>query len=173
MKRTLLLFVLLLVVSIGAFAQTHNIAGKVLDENGKGYQAAGVYIKGTTTGTITDANGNFNIDVPDGKHQLVIQALGYNTIYVRDSGQSEITVKLTLNARTLEGAVVTALGIKREKREVGFSLPQVIIPALRLPYKVKWRVPTSAVLQVALAALPVSYCAVKNQSLKTTTHYSL
>ncbi len=121
MKRTLLLFVLLLTVSIGAFAQTHNIAGKVLDENGKGYQAAGVYVKGTTTGTVTDANGNFNLDVPDGKHQLVIQALGYNLAYVTDSGQSEITVKLKANAKTLEGAVVTALGIKREKREVGFS----------------------------------------------------
>ncbi len=121
MKRTLLLFVLLLSVSIGAFAQTHNVTGKVLDELGKGYQAAGVSVKGTVVGTITDANGDFNLDVPDGKQTLVIQALGYNTAYVKDSGQSEIVVRLTLNARTLEGAVVTALGVKREKREVGFT----------------------------------------------------
>lgn len=121
MKRTLLLFVLLLTVSIGAFAQTHNIAGRVLDETGKGYQAAGVYVKGTTTGAVTDGNGNFNLDVPDGRHTIIIQALGYNTVYVTDSGQSEITVRLRLNAKTLEGVAVTALGIKREKREIGFS----------------------------------------------------
>lgn len=121
MKRTLLLFVLLLSVSIGAFAQTHNITGKVLDETGVGYPGAGISVKGTVTGTVTDVDGNFNIDVPDGKNKLIIQALGYNSVAVSDTGQQEIIVRLTRTSRTLEGAVVTALGIKREKREVGFS----------------------------------------------------
>ena len=125
MKRTLLLFVLLLSVSIGAFAQTHNIAGKVLDENGKGYEAAGISVKGTVIGTVSNANGDFNIDVPDGRNTLIIQALGYNTMYVRDSGQSEISVRLSRNAKTLEGAVITALGIRREKREIGYNATTV------------------------------------------------
>ena len=121
MKRTLLLFVLLLSVSIGVFAQTHNITGKVLDETGQGYPGAAILVKGTVTGTVTDVNGDFNIDLPDGKNKLIIQALGYNSISVSDTGQTEIIVRLTRNSKTLEGAVVTALGIRREKREVGYS----------------------------------------------------
>jgi TonB-linked SusC/RagA family outer membrane protein len=121
MRRTLLLFVLLIFVSIGAFAQTHNIAGKVLDETGQGYPGAGIMVKGTTTGTVTDVEGNFNLDVPDGKNKLIVQALGYNTVTVSDTGQSEFLIRITRTTRTLEGAVVTAQGIRREKREIGFS----------------------------------------------------
>ena len=125
MKRHLLLFVLLISACMSAFAQTHNVTGKVLDEAGVGYPGAGVMVKGTVTGTVTDLNGDFNLDVPDGKNKLIIQALGYNSVTVPDTGQSEIIVKLTRTSRMLEGAVVTALGIRREKREVGFNTTTV------------------------------------------------
>ena len=121
MKRHLLLFVLLISACMSAFAQTHNVTGKILDENGQGYPGAGISVKGTVTGTVSDLNGNFNLDVPDGKNRLIIQALGYNTVTVPDTGQSDIVVKLTRTSKMLEGAVVTALGIRREKREVGFN----------------------------------------------------
>ncbi len=119
MKRTLLPFVLLLSAGMSAYAQTHNVTGKVLDETGHGYPGAGISIKGTNMGTVTDLDGNFNLDIPDGKHKLLIQALGYNPISVSDTG--DIVVRLQRNAHTLEGAVVTALGIKREKREIGYN----------------------------------------------------
>ena len=121
MKRTLLLFVLLISVSLNGFAQKHNIAGKVLDETGVGYPGASVSVKGTVVGTVTDLNGDFNLDVPDGKNKLLFQALGYNPVTVSDTGQTEIIIHLVRSSHTLEGAVVTALGIKREKRELGYS----------------------------------------------------
>jgi len=121
MKRTLLLFVLLISVGVRAFSQTHNITGKVLDETGLGYPGAGISVKGTVIGTVTDINGNFNLDVPDGKNKLLVQALGYNPVTIPDTGQADIVVRLVRSSHTLEGAVVTALGIKREKRELGYN----------------------------------------------------
>ena len=121
MKRPLFLLVLLLSVGFGAFAQTHNVTGKVLDETGVGYPGAGVSVKGTVIGTVTNINGDFSLDVPDGRNKLVIQALGYNPVTISDTGQNEIVVRLKRSSKELEGAVVTALGMKREKREVGFN----------------------------------------------------
>ncbi len=125
MKRPLLLFVLLISVCMSAFAQTHNVTGKVLDETGQGYPGAGVMVKGTVIGTVTDLSGIFSLDVPDGKNKLVIQALGYNTVTVSDTSSGDIIVRLTRTSTTLEGAVVTALGIKREKRELGYNATTV------------------------------------------------
>ena len=122
MKRPSLLFALLVSGSVSAFAQTHNVTGRVLDENGQGLPGAGVLVKGTTLGTVTDIDGNFNIDLPDDKkNKLVIQALGYVSVTVSDTGQSEFNIRMARTSTTLEGAVVTALGIKREKRELGYN----------------------------------------------------
>ncbi len=121
MRKTSLLIVPILAASMGVHAQTHNITGKVLDENGQGYPGAGVTVKGTTVGTVTDANGEFNLNVPDGKHKLLFMAMGYNAVSVSDTGQTEIVVRLNPAPHTLEGAVVTAMGMKREKRELGYS----------------------------------------------------
>ncbi len=120
MKRILLLVTLLVTVGLRAFAQTHTVTGKILDENGQGYPGAGITVKGTQIGTVSDVNGDFSLDVPDGKNSFIIQAVGYAAQTITESGQA-ISVKLKPTAKSLEGAVVTALGIKREKRELGYS----------------------------------------------------
>jgi TonB-linked SusC/RagA family outer membrane protein len=121
MKRVLLLFVLLLTVGLSAFAQTtHTVTGKVLDENGQGYPGAGVTVKGTQIGTVTDANGDFMLSVPDGSDEFMIQAIGYNSRDVKETNGT-LTVKLQPTSKQLEGTVVTALAIKREKRELGYT----------------------------------------------------
>lgn len=121
MKRFCLLFVLLLTVGIHAFAQnTHTVTGKILDEKGNGYPGAGVSLKGTQIGTVTDANGDFMIDVPDGTNIFVIQAVGYDNVQVKETDQA-IQVKLQRKSKQLEGTVVTAQTIRREKRDLGYS----------------------------------------------------
>ncbi len=121
MKRFCLLFVLLLMVGMHAFAQnTHTVTGKVLDDKGKGYPGAGITLKGTQIGTVTDVNGDFMLDVPDGNNVFIIQAIGYNTVQVKETDQG-INVKLQPKAKQLEGAVVTAQAVKREKRELGYN----------------------------------------------------
>ena len=120
MKRVLLLFVLLLMVGFQAFAQTHQVVGKVLDETGQGFPGAGVSVKGTAIGTVTDVNGSFTLDVPDGTKSLTIQAVGYTSQDVAITGESML-VHLKVTSRELEGTVVTALAVKREKRELGYA----------------------------------------------------
>ena len=120
MKKVFLVYVLLLIIGVRAFAQTHNVSGKILDEKGQGYPGAGITVKGTQLGTVSDINGDFSLELPDANHILIIQAVGYSTQTVTDQGQT-IVVKLQPTAKQLEGAVVTALGVKREKRELGYS----------------------------------------------------
>jgi len=121
MRRVFLLLAISFTAGMSAFGQTHNITGKILDENNQGFPGAAILVKGTAVGSVTDANGDFNIDVPDGKQTLTIQALGYQNVSVRDTGQQSFVVHLKLASKELEAAVVTALGIKREKRELGYS----------------------------------------------------
>ncbi len=112
---------MLLAVGIHAFAQnTHTVTGKVLDDKGKGYPGAGVTLKGTQIGTVTDVNGDFMLDVPDGNNYFIIQAIGYNTVQVKET-EHGITVRLQPKAKELEGTVITAQTIKREKRELGYN----------------------------------------------------
>jgi TonB-linked SusC/RagA family outer membrane protein len=120
MKRVLLLFFVFWVTAVHCAAQTTNITGKVLDDHGQGYPGAGVNVKGTAVGTVTDLDGNFMLEVPQSASTLVIQAVGYNPQEVKISGQT-VTVHLQVMAKQLEGAVVTALAVKREKRELGYN----------------------------------------------------
>ncbi len=121
MKRFLLLFVLLITVGVTAFAQTtHTVTGKILDENGNGFPGAGITVKGMQIGTVSDVNGDFMLDVPDGSGDFIVQALGYNTRQVSET-DGTITVKLQPISKELEGTVITAQTIKREKRELGYN----------------------------------------------------
>ncbi len=125
MKRLCLLFVLLLAVGIQAFAQTtHTVTGKVVDEKGIGYPGAGITLKGTQIGTVTDVNGDFMLDVPDGSNVFIIQAVGYNATQVRETDQA-MMIRLQRKSKELEGTVVTAQAIRREKRELGYNATTV------------------------------------------------
>ena len=121
MKRLCLLFVLLLSAGIQAFAQnTHTVTGKITDEKRQGYPGAGITLKGTHTGTVSDINGDFMLEVPDGSNVFIIQAVGYQTVEVREAEQI-VNVQLQPKSKELEGTVVTALGRRGEKRELGYN----------------------------------------------------
>lgn len=120
MKKILLLLLILLAVGVDAVrAQERRITGRVLDETGQGLPGAGITVKGTTVGTVTDIDGNFQLNVPDGSNTLVIQAIGYGTQEV--SANANTVVRMQTAAKELQGAVVTALGIRREKRDIGYA----------------------------------------------------
>lgn len=121
MKRTLLLLIVLLTVGIqAAWAQNRTFTGRVLDDRGQGIPSAAVSIPGTQAGTVTDIDGNFTLAMPANTNTVTVQAIGYasQTITV---GNSPITVRMQIAAKELSGAVVTALAIRREKRELGYS----------------------------------------------------
>ena len=78
MKRKVFLFVAMLFASVALFAQNVSISGTVVDESGEPVIGAGVLVKGTTIGVMTDADGNFQLSVP-ANATLEISSVGFVT----------------------------------------------------------------------------------------------
>lgn len=132
MKKLLLPIALVAATSVVAFAQSRVVKGRVLDESGEAVLGASVVIKGTQSGTVTDDNGNFTISVPEGSNTLVISSLGLGTQEVTaGDGSQSLTVSFQNSKnKELEGVVVTALGIKKEKKALGYSVSEVSSDAI-------------------------------------------
>ncbi|MDR0893675.1 MAG: SusC/RagA family TonB-linked outer membrane protein [Mediterranea sp.] len=102
--------------------QANRVTGTVSDAMGP-VIGASVMVKGTATGTITDADGNFNIEAKVGT-TLVVSYVGYQTQEVR-VGSGPLRITLREDAKTLDEVVVTALGIKRERKALGYGIGEV------------------------------------------------
>lgn len=102
------------------------ISGKVTAKaDGSAMPGVNVIVKGTQVGTSTNIDGNFNIDVTGANPVLIFSYIGFNTQEITVGAQSVINVTLEENVATLNEAVVTALGIKREKRSLGYAVGTV------------------------------------------------
>jgi TonB-linked SusC/RagA family outer membrane protein len=97
------------------------IRGQVKDAKGVTLPGVSVLVKGTAIGTSTDTDGNYVINVPDGNATLVFTYIGYDTKEVNVSNQSILNVQLLESNTALSEVVVTALGIKRETKKLGYS----------------------------------------------------
>jgi TonB-linked SusC/RagA family outer membrane protein len=123
--RRLLAIGALLLVPTWLNAQETRVSGQVTAEDA-GQPLAGVQIvvKGTNVGTLTDGSGNYSIRVPTGANTLTYSFIGYRTVEREITGPV-INVSLSREAIGLEGITVTALGITREKRSLGYSVQDV------------------------------------------------
>jgi len=123
MRKIVLLLVCLIITTTGLYAQEddagRNITGQVLDETGTGLPGVTINVKGTGIGTVTDVDGNYTLSVPGNATTLVFNFVGYNT--VERPVADVVNVTLTVATQQLEGVVVTALAVEREKREIGYS----------------------------------------------------
>lgn len=107
-------------------AQPMRITGKVTSaEDGSPLPGVSVVVKGTTTGTVTDVNGNYELQAPQGATTLVFSFVGMKTQEVAIAGQSNISLALTSDALALGEVVVTALGIKRSEKALGYAASTV------------------------------------------------
>ncbi|MBC6999057.1 SusC/RagA family TonB-linked outer membrane protein [Cytophaga sp. FL35] len=120
MKKTLLLAIFTFLVTIAASAQ-NNFTGTVFDENNVPLPGASVVIKGSSTGVATDFDGNFQIQLPNGDEVLVVSYIGYVSTELNTAGKSSATITLQPDSQKLDEVVVTALGIKREKKSLGYA----------------------------------------------------
>lgn len=100
------------------------VTGKVVDETGVAAPGVSIRIKGSTVGTVTDADGNFSINAPDNA-TLVFSFLGYETQEIVLNGRTTLSVKLTTSAKSLNEVVVTALGIKKDEKKLGYAITTV------------------------------------------------
>ncbi len=103
-----------------AIAQNKQVTGIVTDETGSPVIGASVIVKGTTTGTVTDINGKYSLNVPSTAKTLEISYLGMKTqtVTVGDN----LRISLTADSKALEEVVVTAMGITRSEKALGYSV---------------------------------------------------
>jgi outer membrane receptor protein involved in Fe transport len=100
------------------------VSGKVLDEKGNPVAEASVFLKGTKTGTKTDANGNFTITAKPGD-VLVISSVNFGTQQTKVKDAGNVTVNMVAKDVTMDEVVVTAMDIKKNPRELGYSVSTV------------------------------------------------
>lgn len=124
MRRLLILSLLTLVFGF-ANGQNRTVTGHVGDENGRAIPFASILEKGTTNGTSADANGDFSITFQGNGRVLVITAQGFNPQETTVNGNTTSVVLLQGSSTTISEVVVTALGIRREKKALTYAAQTV------------------------------------------------
>ncbi|AXE17329.1 SusC/RagA family TonB-linked outer membrane protein [Runella rosea] len=107
-----------------AFAQSIKITGKVTDQANEGIPGVNILVDGTNKGTTTDATGKYTLEAPaDG--QLVFSYIGYVSQTIKVNARSIIDLKMAQEEKNLNEVVVTALGIKKEAKTLGYATATV------------------------------------------------
>lgn len=114
-----------LMLSLAMNAQNQTVRGTVTDQNGEPVVGATVRVKGDKTGTITDLNGQYTLTVPAGT-SLEISYVGYKPQEVRvRAGNAPLNIMLQDTPTALSEVVVTALGLKRESKALGYAMTEL------------------------------------------------
>ena len=124
-KKRLFLMLVLFFSAAVVTAQQRQITGTVKDNAGTPLANASVLVKGTTAGTSTNASGYFTISTNGPGAVLEISSVGFETKEVAVGENSVLNVVLEGGTGTMQEVVVTALGISKEKRQLGFSITEV------------------------------------------------
>lgn len=128
-NKHLWLVVILLFLVNDLLAQTRTVTGKVTSTNKEAQPGASVVVKGSNKGTVTDANGNYSLAVPNGEVMLVVSMIGYNQVEKSiGASVSNANFELSESTNSLNEVVVTALGISREKKTLVYAT-QTVKPA--------------------------------------------
>jgi TonB-linked SusC/RagA family outer membrane protein len=131
MRGNLAVFFLLaaMIGSNVAFGQERTVRGRVVDESGLPMIGATIIVEGTQQtgliGTTANLDGNFTIQVPSGRNQLTITFTGYRPETINILGGDYFDVLLLPAVDVLQEIVVTALGIKREEKALGYAVTSV------------------------------------------------
>ncbi|HEX2396257.1 MAG TPA: SusC/RagA family TonB-linked outer membrane protein, partial [Bacteroidales bacterium] len=119
-----LLLVLLLQIPLWAFSQEIRISGRVVDQDNIPLPGVYVMLKGSTSGSVTDVNGDYSLSVKEGD-VVTFSYLGMQPQDFTISGQSSINVVMKTETRQLDEVVITALSIKRQERSLGYSQQRI------------------------------------------------
>ena len=109
-----------------AWAQNRTVSGRVIDKTtNEGLPGVSVIVKGTTNGTATNSEGQYSLNVAGEGATLQFKYLGYVTIERPIGNSSSIDVALDVDSKQLNEVVVTALGVPREKRALGYATSEI------------------------------------------------
>ncbi|AHM63014.1 TonB-dependent receptor plug [Flammeovirgaceae bacterium 311] len=101
------------------------VSGRVTDPAGQGIPGVNIIIKGTTTGTVSDGEGDYRISVPDGAAVLVFSSVGFITEEITVGNQNVVNISLYQDVESLSEVVVTAFGLEREKKSLTYATQDV------------------------------------------------
>src|ERR1035437_4924415 len=119
-----LLIQFLLMFGTFAYAQKIAVQGKIVDSNGLELPGVSITIKGKSIGSITDANGRFNMNASKGDI-LTFTYIGYEPSQITVKDQSEIRLTLRESTQAIREVVVTALGIEKKESTIGYAVSEV------------------------------------------------
>ena len=123
--RKLLLFVMAILLYAGSLMAQKTITGKVTDEKGNPLPNASVIVKGTTTGTVTKDDGTYSLLLPSGAKSLIISTVDMDPIEKQIGEGNVFDVVLRPQDRIMSEVVVTAFGIRKSKKELGYGVTQL------------------------------------------------
>lgn len=123
MRKVALLTAMAMLFQLMAFAQTRSLSGQVRDGKGDPIPFANIQVKGTKTGIPADGDGNFKIDVTS-DNVLIVSSTSYLTKEVSVGSNASLIIVLEPTA-SLQEVVVTAMGINRQPKELGYSVAKV------------------------------------------------
>lgn len=123
-SKRLMLLPALLLCWLSAFPQSTRITGRVTDNHGQALPGVTITLKGSTIATATNAGGAYSFSAPrtlTKSDVLVFNFLGFQPQEIPYSGQQELNIQLLEDTKSLNEVVVTALGIKREEKSLGYA----------------------------------------------------
>lgn len=125
-KTLLLVTAIMMVFSQVLPAQgKFTVKGRIVDETGVAVIGASVIEQGTKNGAISDVNGNYTIQLPSSNVNLEVSCLGMESQLLAVAGRSRLDIVMKSDSEVLEGTVVTALGIKRDEKALGYAISAV------------------------------------------------
>ena len=124
--RRIFLLCVMLIAMINSQAQNQTVSGTVTsDDEGVPLPGVSVMAQGALSGTTTDNNGKYNLSVLAGKTKIVFSYSGFISRTIDINNRSVINIILARDNKQLSEVVVTALGITKEKKAVGFSTQEL------------------------------------------------
>ena len=126
MKKLVSFLLFMALSTLVLLGQGRMVTGVVTSaEDGANLPGVTVSVKGTSIGTITNVNGTYQITVPESSEILVFSFVGLLTQEINSAGQSNITVLMEQDLMQIDEVVVTAMGIRKEKKALGYSVQEI------------------------------------------------
>ncbi|MCZ8022512.1 MAG: TonB-dependent receptor [Cytophagales bacterium] len=124
--RRILLMAMAVFLAFSSWAQERTVSGRVTSaEDGSALPGVNVVIKGTTTGTVTDVNGSYRLDVPSDGGTLVFSFIGLTTVEIAIGSRNVIDTQMASDVTQLSEIVVTGYGAAQDKKSITGSVAQV------------------------------------------------
>ena len=131
MKKKILSLLFLFAIFVSSALAQRTVTGVVSDDSGEPLPGVTIVVKGTLTGSVTDQSGHFSIDILDENSILIFSFIGMETQEVLVGNQSVINLTMVTLSIAMDEVVITALGISREKKSLGYSVGEVEGKALQ------------------------------------------